>query len=232
MARELGSSAGSSVPYANGALTLAKRAIDVTAATVTLLLLLPLLVAFAVLIRLESHGPVIYRSRRMAANGQSFVLYKFRTMYEGSPPIHAGDGSLIVMEDDPRVTRVGRVLRHGLDELPQFVNVLEGHMSLVGPRADPPEALVSYRPEDGERLLMKPGITGLAQVCGRTEIPLDERRNLDLSYVHHWCPRLDLLVCLLTFFELVPGLERLLPEAQQRLHRSLVAVSGTRAGLA
>lgn len=207
-----------------------KRLIDIAISSLALVLLAPLLSLIAVLIRLDSPGPALYRSRRMTADGRPFVLYKFRTMYEGSPPLHASDGSLIVIADDPRVTRAGRILRLGLDELPQLINVFRGEMSVVGPRADPPEALRSYGSEDWQRLRMKPGITGLAQVSGRTEIPLSRRREIDREYVSHWCPRLDFCVCLLTIFELFPFLGHLLDRHRRRLQGMVADFSGPQSG--
>jgi lipopolysaccharide/colanic/teichoic acid biosynthesis glycosyltransferase len=204
----------------------AKRLVDIVAATAALVFLGPILVVIGLVVRLDSPGPAIYRSRRMTADGRSFVLYKFRTMYRGSSPVYAADGSMIVAAVDPRVTRVGRILRHGLDELPQFVNVLQGHMSVVGPRADPPEAAGSYQAADWERLAMKPGITGLAQVSGRTDIPLERRRDLDRRYVASWCPRLDFYVCLLTLFELVPGLGRAARRLRAQLVQSMAGLVG------
>lgn len=198
-----------------------KRLIDLAGATLCLLVLSPLLVVIAILIRLDTSGPVLYRSFRMGRDGQPFLFYKFRTMYTGSPPRHAADGSLVVDSDDPRVTRAGHWLRSGLDELPQLYNVIRGEMSLVGPRADPPEALVSYRPGDASRFGMRPGITGLAQVCGRTAIPIDERRAFDRLYVERWRPLMDFYVCLLTMFELAPGLDRLPGQLHRRLASAL-----------
>lgn len=185
-----------------------KRLVDVAVALVALPLLAPLLLLIAVWIKLDSPGPVIYRSRRMGQYGRPFTIYKFRTMAVNSLPLHAPDGSLLVLPSDPRLTRAGRLLRVGLDELPQLVNVLFGQMSIVGPRADPPEARAAYTVMDEERLLVKPGITGLAQVNGRTAIPLADRRAYDAAYAARWTPLADTCIALLTLFELLPFLRR------------------------
>lgn len=198
-----------------------KRLVDIAGATIALIALGPLMAVIAILIRLDSHGHVLYKSQRMSRVGRPFTLYKFRTMYEGCSARHALDGSLVVDPDDLRLTKVGRYLRRGLDELPQFANVLHGEMSIVGPRADPVEALSSYHPKDYLRLSVRPGITGLAQVSGRTNIPLEQRRDLDLLYVSKWQPRLDFYICLLTIFELVPGLSRLFNRVHHRMQKAM-----------
>lgn len=189
-------------------LAFAKRAVDVTVAFIGLILLSPLLVLTAILIKLDSPGPVLYPSVRMGRHGRPFLMRKFRTMAQGSPALHNPDGSMRVDRNDPRVTRVGRVLRLGFDELPQLLNVLKGDMSLIGPRPDPPEALQHYGEEDRRRLLVRPGMTGLAQVAGRTDIPWRERLAYDLQYVEHLSLGLDARIAFYTAFEFVPPLRR------------------------
>jgi undecaprenyl-phosphate galactose phosphotransferase/putative colanic acid biosynthesis UDP-glucose lipid carrier transferase len=186
----------------------AKRLLDVTVAATSLLLLSPILVVVAAAIKLESKGPVIFRQRRHGFNGQSFVIYKLRTMKV------LEDGAAVVQacKGDPRVTRVGRLLRQtSIDELPQLWNVLQGHMSIVGPR---PHALV-HDYEYGKTIAnyafrhhVKPGITGWAQVQGyrggTPRLELMERRiTLDLWYINNWSLTLDIYIMLRTFFELV-----------------------------
>lgn len=188
--------------------TALKRLVDVIIVLAALPLLAPLLLLIAIWIKLDSPGPVIYRSRRMGQHGRPFTIYKFRTLFEHSPPVHAPDGSLLVLPDDPRLTRAGRLLRVGLDELPQLINVLRGQMSIVGPRADPPEARATYAAPDHARLDVKPGMTGLAQVNGRTAIPLAQRRAYDVAYAAHGSPLIDSCIALLTMFELLPFLRR------------------------
>ena len=151
---------------------MAKRIIDVVVSLCLLIVFSPILLLIAICIKLDSPGPVLYLSERMGKDGRPFTLLKFRSMYVKSPPFYADDGSLQVLDNDPRVTRMGRLLRSGIDELPQLLNVLWGQMSLIGPRADPPEAAKTYRHLQGDRLCIKPGISGLAQVNGRTQIPL------------------------------------------------------------
>jgi lipopolysaccharide/colanic/teichoic acid biosynthesis glycosyltransferase len=152
---------------------------------------------------LDSPGPVLYNSRRLGLNGKEFTLYKFRTMYCGSPPRYLPDGSMSVEKDDPRVTRVGRFLRLGFDELPQLWNVLRGEMSLVGPRPDLPHALGLYQSDEALRLTVRPGLTGLAQVSGRTDIPWRERLVYDVQYVRNYSLRLDLRIAFLTLAEFI-----------------------------
>lgn len=199
------------------AYTVNKRFFDVAVALLLLAGLLPLLLLLAVWIRLDSPGPVFYLSKRMGKGGRPFTLYKFRTMYQHSQPVRAADGSYLVAERDPRVTRVGRVLRTGLDELPQLLNVLQGHMSLIGPRADPPEACAYYSVADRKRLAVRPGITGLAQVNGRSQIPPAQRHAYDLAYVEHPSLRLDLCIALLTVAEVLPFMARVAPGSQTYL---------------
>ena len=186
----------------------AKRLLDVTVAATSLVLLAPLVFVAAVLIKLESRGPVIFRQRRHGFNGQSFAIYKLRTMKvqeEGAEVVQA-------TEKDPRVTRVGRFLRAtSIDELPQLLNVLQGHMSIVGPR---PHALIhdfeygSMIANYAFRHHVKPGITGWAQVQGyrggTPRLELMERRiALDLWYIDNWSIALDITIMLRTFFELI-----------------------------
>ena len=186
--------------------SIAKRSIDLLLSFVALIMLLPLLLIIAVWVMLDSPGPPFYLSRRLGMGGRQFTFYKFRTMYLQSQPVRAVDGSYLVLDDDPRVTRIGRILRVGFDELPQLLNVLLGQMSLIGPRADPPDAYEVYDDLQKNRLLMKPGISGLAQVNGRTEITLSQRTAYDLSYIKSQSPLLDTCIFFLTIFELLPFL--------------------------
>jgi undecaprenyl phosphate N,N'-diacetylbacillosamine 1-phosphate transferase len=183
-----------------------KRALDVAVAAVLLLVLAPFLAAIAVAIRFTSPGPALFRQQRLGKGQVPFTCYKFRTMYVDSPDVRNPDGSTYNAEDDPRVTRVGRFLRKmSLDELPQLFNVLRGEMSLVGPRPDIVEALSLYRPGDEKRLTVKPGMTGWAAIHGRNEVPLDERRALDLEYVDNYSLLLDLKILLRTIPYVLSG---------------------------
>ncbi|MGC0207514.1 sugar transferase [Streptomyces levis] len=169
-----------------------------------LVLLLPLMLVIAVLVRLDSPGPALFKHRRVGQGGREFTLLKFRTMYQDAEQRKAelaslnqyGEGGLFKIVDDPRVTRVGAFLRHwSLDELPQLLNVVTGRMSLVGPRPLPPDESCAL-PEDvrRHRLMVKPGLSGLWQVSGRSELPLEDRVRLDLSYVENWSTGLDLRI--------------------------------------
>lgn len=189
-------------------LTISKRVIDIAVSLLGIVLLAPLMALIAILIKLDSPGPVFYLDERVGWHGEPFVMYKFRSMHVGSPVLRNPDGSLRVEKRDPRVTRVGRVLRLGFDELPQLFNVLKGDMGLIGPRPDPAEALPHYREEDRRRLLVRPGLTGLAQVSGRTDIPWRERLAYDLEYVEHQSLWLDCKIALCTVFEFIPPLRR------------------------
>ncbi|HDD24048.1 MAG TPA: sugar transferase [Chloroflexi bacterium] len=185
-----------------------KRALDIGVSLMGLVLLAPMMAITALLIKLDSPGPVFYPSQRMGRNGKPFTMYKFRSMYVNSPALHHPDGSMRVDNNDHRVTRVGRILRLGFDELPQLFNVLKGDMSLIGPRPDPVEALPYYREEDHRRLLVRPGITGLAQIAGRTDIPWQERLKYDIEYMEHQSLWLDCKIAFYTILEFIPPLRR------------------------
>jgi lipopolysaccharide/colanic/teichoic acid biosynthesis glycosyltransferase len=167
------------------------RALDVVISAVALVLLSPLLAVAAVAIRLEG-GSVIYRQRRVGKGGEEFQMLKLRTMVSGSDPVGVGT---VVTRDDPRVTRVGRLLRRtSLDELPNLVNVLRGEMAIVGPRPTIPAQVAGYTPRQRRRHEVRPGITGWAQVQGRAGIPWEERIELDIWYVDHRSLLLDLRI--------------------------------------
>jgi lipopolysaccharide/colanic/teichoic acid biosynthesis glycosyltransferase len=169
---------------------MARRAFDVIVAGSALLVASPFLVLAIVAIRLESRGGAIYRQRRVGKNGRPFDVLKLRTMVTGAEHMGAG---LAVSEGDTRITRVGRLLRRtSLDEVPNLVNVLRGDMAIVGPRPTVPVQVDRYSERQRGRLAVKPGITGWAQVNGRTELPWDERIELDLWYIEHRSWRLDL----------------------------------------
>jgi exopolysaccharide biosynthesis polyprenyl glycosylphosphotransferase len=186
---------------------LLKRVMDVVFAAVLLILLAPLMAVIAVLIKLTSRGPVIYRQVRCGLYGRKFILYKFRSMKDGAEDIlweikhlNEMDGPVFKMRNDPRVTALGRYLRKtSIDEWPQFWNVLKGDMSLVGPRAPLPEEVREYSRWQRRRLSVKPGITCLWQVSGRNEIDFHEWMKLDLDYIDNWSLLLDLKILLRTF---------------------------------
>jgi lipopolysaccharide/colanic/teichoic acid biosynthesis glycosyltransferase len=168
------------------------RVADVALASLGLALASPVLAIAAVAIKLTSRGPVIYRQRRVGRDGEPFDLLKLRTMRLGADPVGVGTP---VLHGDPRVTRAGRTLRRfSLDELPNLVNVLRGEMAIVGPRPTLAAQVDLYTARQRRRLEVKPGLTGWAQVNGRAGIPWEERIELDVWYVDHRSPTLDLRV--------------------------------------
>jgi lipopolysaccharide/colanic/teichoic acid biosynthesis glycosyltransferase len=184
---------------------LVKRIADRVAALVLLVLLSPLLAAFALWILLDGGRPTILAQARAGKDGVPFRMLKFRTMVQNALELapQLTDDPFGVVENDPRVTRPGRFLRRtGLDELPQLWNVLRGEMSLVGPRPDLVEQAAHYSESDRRRLTVEPGITGWSQVNGREEIGWPERIQQDLWYIDHWSLRLDLKILWRTFAEL------------------------------
>ena len=179
------------------------RPLDVALAGLGLALASPFLAAAAVAIKLEDGGPVLYRQRRVGHNGQEFDLLKLRTMVVGAESQGAG---WAVNKGDPRITRAGRVLRRlSLDELPQLWNVLRGEMSLIGPRPTLAYQVERYTPEQRRRLEVKPGLTGWAQIHGRTRLSWDDRIELDVWYVEHRSPSVDLKILLRTPLALFGG---------------------------
>ena len=172
------------------------RALDVAGASLALALASPFLAVFALGIKLEDRGPILYRQRRVGQNGREFELVKLRTMVVGAEQQGAG---LAVNRGDSRITRVGRVLRRlSLDELPQLWNVVRGEMSLIGPRPTLAYQVEQYTPRQRKRLDVKPGITGWAQIHGRASLPWDERIELDVWYVENRSPGVDLKILLRT----------------------------------
>jgi lipopolysaccharide/colanic/teichoic acid biosynthesis glycosyltransferase len=168
------------------------RLLDATIAGLGLAVASPALGVAALAVKLEDRGPVFYRQRRVGKNGEEFELLKLRTMVVGAE--HQGAG-YAVNEGDPRITRAGRLLRRlSLDELPQLWNVVRGDMSLVGPRPTLAYQVERYTPRQRRRLEVKPGITGWAQIHGRARLPWDERIELDVWYVEHRSPWLDLKI--------------------------------------
>lgn len=194
-------------PEFRGARKLVKEWLDRTLAFLVLALVSPLLVGIAIAIKLDSRGPVIFRQIRVGQGGVEFGVYKFRTMVANADALLADladrnetDGLMFKMREDPRVTRVGRVLRRwSLDELPQLANVLLGAMSLVGPRPPLPAEVARYDGDIARRLLVKPGMTGLWQISGRSDLPWEDGIRLDLYYVENWSPATDLTILWKTF---------------------------------
>ncbi len=185
---------------------LIKRILDLTVSIVGLLFGWPLLLLIALLIRLDSPGPVIFTQTRIGKNGIPFTIYKFRTMRQGADAEktqlmaqNEGEDRLFKIKDDPRVTRMGRFLRKtSMDEIPQVWNVLRGEMSIVGPRPQVPSEVELYLEWHRHRLDVLPGITGMWQVSGRSELGFDEMALLDIWYVENWTPWLDIKIILKT----------------------------------
>ena len=201
-------------PHFTGYRRLVKRALDLGGALVLVLLLAPVLLVIALVVRLTSRGPALYRSTRTGMYGRQFTVLKFRTMHRGADGVRAEllelnevpGGILFKIRRDPRVAPFGRFLRrYSLDELPQLFNVLAGSMSLVGPRPPLPDEVERYCSQTRRRLLVKPGMTGLWQVSGRSDLPWDEAVRLDLYYVEHWSLGLDLAIVLRTIWAVLSG---------------------------
>lgn len=191
-----------------------KRLFDVVAATLLILLTSPIMLLTAIAIKLDSRGPIFFKlddgslSHRVGQGGKPFPHLKFRSMrfgthmqrYKELARDDTRQGSpLVKIKNDPRITRVGRFIRtFSIDELPEFFLVLRGHMSLVGPRPHLPEEVERYKPEQRKVLTIKPGITGMAQISGRADLPFDDEVRLDTYYIEHWSPWLDLYILLKT----------------------------------
>lgn len=180
----------------------AKRVLDVLLSTIALALISPLLLLVALLIRLTSPGPIIYRQHRVGKSGRIFTMYKFRSMRQGADrelaslrSLNEADGPLFKMRADPRVTRIGRLLRRtSIDELPQLLNVIHGEMSLVGPRPPLAHEVMQYAQWQVRRLSVTPGLTGLWQVSGRSNLGFDDGVRLDLRYIDECSLLLDLSI--------------------------------------
>jgi exopolysaccharide biosynthesis polyprenyl glycosylphosphotransferase len=189
-------------PDVHGLHRLAKGIFDRTAALIGLVVTSPLFVGLALAVRLTSRGGVFYRQERIGRQGRPFRMLKFRSMVVGAEGMvdhlaHRSDGNgvLFKMKDDPRVTRIGRVLRrYSLDELPQLVNVVRGDMSLVGPRPPLPSEVERYGFDMHRRFLVKPGITGLWQVSGRSDLSWDDSVRIDVRYVEDWSLTFDFMI--------------------------------------
>lgn len=202
-----------SMPIFTGARRAVKEVVDRLGALVLLMLFTPLMALVALLVLTDSRGGVFYRQRRVGKDGREFTMVKFRTMVSGADRARAalaelneGAGLLFKLRRDPRVTRVGSMLRrYSIDELPQLLNVLTGSMSLVGPRPPLPEESAAYGPDIRRRLLVKPGLTGLWQISGRSDLPWEEAVRLDLRYVEDWSLALDTVILWKTLRAVVQG---------------------------
>jgi exopolysaccharide biosynthesis polyprenyl glycosylphosphotransferase len=196
-------------PQFSGARRLVKGLLDRFLGAAVLLVLAPAMLAIALAVRLDSPGPALFRQTRIGQSGRPFVMFKFRTMSVDAESRRSelvalnqnADGLLFKIANDPRVTRVGRVLRRfSLDELPQLLNVVFGSMSMVGPRPPLPAEVEQYDDSVRRRLLVRPGLTGLWQISGRSDLSWEESVRLDLRYVENWSLLLDVLILWKTAF--------------------------------
>lgn len=194
-------------PQYHGAKRLQKRVFDIAFSSAVLVVGLPAFAAIALAIKLSSKGPVFYRQERIGLDGQPFGMLKFRTMVDGADTMldqlahlnESDGGVLFKIRNDPRVTPIGRILRkYSLDEIPQFINVLKRDMSIVGPRPPLASEVRSYDDHTRRRLLVRPGITGLWQVSGRSDLSWEDSVRLDLLYVENWSMMADLLITVKT----------------------------------
>jgi len=193
-------------PNFSGFAMLTKRILDITLSIIALLLTFPLFVLIGLIIKIFDGGPIFYKQKRIGKSNQEFIVFKFRTMYMGSHELRDKvmaetnkDPRLAKNPKDPRITKPGTFLRRwSIDELPQLINVIKGDMSLVGPRPPLAEEVDQYRKSERRRLLVKPGLTGLWQVSGRSELDWEDAVRLDLYYVENWSLTLDLLIILRT----------------------------------
>lgn len=185
-------------------LLIAKRVFDVVFASLALLISFPFLLIAAVAIKISSQGPIIYKQERVGKDGKVFYIFKLRTMVQDA---EKHTGPVLATERDPRITPVGRILRATkMDEVPQFVNVLLGHMSVVGPRPERPKFVEEYKekiPHYDERHRVKPGITGLAQVMGGYHTKVHEKLRYDLMYIYHMSLKRDIKIILLTIWTIL-----------------------------
>jgi len=184
-----------------------KRIIDVFGSLVCIIIFSPVFIVAPILIKLDSKGPVFFKQKRAGKDSKYFAAYKFRSMVYNADKISRKEflaeklSDLIFQEkDDARITRVGKILRRGFDELPQLFNVLKGDMSLVGPRPEIPEIVKLYNRKQKIRLKVKPGITGLAIINGRGNITLKETINYDIEYIENWSLWLDLKILIKTLY--------------------------------
>jgi exopolysaccharide biosynthesis polyprenyl glycosylphosphotransferase len=199
-------------PELSGGQRVAKEVFDRVVSLLLLIVLSPVFLVLAIVVRAGSRGPAFFRQVRFGRYGREFTMYKFRTMVDDADARRAefahldeADGALFKIRADPRVTRAGRFLRqHSLDELPQLWNVLHGQMSIVGPRPLPTQ-MQQYGSEAQRRLLVKPGMSGLWQVSGRSELSWEESIRLDLYYVENWSPALDAQILWRTVGAVVRG---------------------------
>lgn len=183
-----------------------KRLLDIAVSLVAMIPVGLVILVLAPIIHFEDGGPVFYNAPRVGKNGRSFTMYKLRSMRVNAPDLVMEDGSTYNGADDPRMTRVGAFMRKtSLDEFPQFINVLKGDMSVVGPRPDLQRETELYQGNEGDKLLVLPGITGYAAVYGRNSLPWHDRLALDVFYVNNVSFLLDVKIFFKTFSTVFSG---------------------------
>ncbi|WP_137657384.1 sugar transferase [Listeria newyorkensis] len=197
--------------YINGAQEYRYRALDIIISLLALLVSAPVLLVIMLLIKISDvKAPIFFKQSRIGLDGKPFEMYKFRSMVVGAEKLKAAlleqnevKGLMFKITDDPRITRIGKFLRKtSVDEFPQLLNVLQGHMSVVGPRPPLPEEVAEYTSYDKLRLLVKPGCTGLWQVSGRNKLSFEEMVELDLHYIRHRSIRLNMMILMKTWREI------------------------------
>lgn len=178
-----------------------KYTLDKIFGAILIILISPILAFISIAIKIDSKGSIIFKQKRLGKNGKLFNMYKFRTMYVDAPDLRNEDGSTFNSDSDPRVTKVGLILRKtSLDELPQVINILKGEMSFIGPRPDLPDQYELYSEEDKKKLLVRPGVTGYAQANGRNNNSWAKRIDMDIFYVEHYSLLLDLNIFVKTIY--------------------------------
>ena len=201
------------VPRMAGGELAVKRAIDLTLTLLSMPLVLPISLIVGILIKLDSKGPVLYSQTRVGKGGKTFRIYKFRSMRQGAEELrpqlqqmNEADGPVFKIRHDPRVTRIGAFLRKSsLDELPQLINILKGDMSIVGPRPPLPDEVEQYTPHQRGRLAVKPGLTCLWQISGRSNVDFDTWVELDLKYIRTQSIWLDIKIICMTLPAVLKG---------------------------
>lgn len=193
---------------------IAKRIVDIAISSLGIIILSPLFLFLSLIIMIDSQGGVFVKLKRIGQRGEPFTLYKFRSMVKNAHSLkkelieynERKDGPLFKIKNDPRITRIGRLLRKtSLDELPQLYNVLRGEMSLVGPRPHEPEEVSRYERWQRKLLTIKPGMTGLAQISGRSRLQFEDEAKLDIYYIENWSPMLDFRIVMKTPWVVITG---------------------------
>ncbi|KAF0819530.1 Capsular polysaccharide biosynthesis protein [Bacillus sp. ZZV12-4809] len=203
-----------------------KRLLDIVVSLSILILLLPLWVIVAILIKITSEGPIFFLQERPGYHRKIFMVYKFRTMKPGSEKMIKGQE---VMNDDNRITLIGKFLRRSkIDEIPQVLNVLRGEMSLVGPRPERVASLEDYTDEISKRLNMKPGLTGLAQVSGNIYLSLQDRYKFDVYYVDHYSLWLDIKIIIRTVGVVLFGEAKYVDRCLVNVNKGIAEVATTK----